>query len=103
MYVCTTLPFVIILGLTPLTLAAELGLLDMYNHILMKERRIKWTYGGTSCAEYPLCDLDTVSDEGQVNNKSALHLIVYGKEVRKIIRASYWRPTMSVSSSTQTQ
>ena len=44
---------------------------------------IKWTYGGTSCAEYPLCDLDTVTDEGHVNNKSALYLIVYGKEVKQ--------------------
>ena len=69
--------------MTPLTLAAELGFVEMYDHILMKERMIKWTYGGTSCAEYPLCDLDTVTDEGHVNNKSALYLIVYGKEVKQ--------------------
>lgn len=53
----------------------------MYDHILTKERKIKWTYGDTTCAEYPLTDLDSVTSEGRVNSKSAVHVIVYGKEV----------------------
>lgn len=72
---------VIFSGLTPLTLAAELGQVEMYNHILLKARTIKWIYRDTSCAEYPLCDIDSIDDEGHVNTKSALHLVVYGKEV----------------------
>ena len=53
----------------------------MYNHILLKERHIKWIYGGYVCAEYPLSHLDSISDEGSINTTSALHLIVYGNEV----------------------
>jgi len=73
----------LITGLTPLTLAAALGHKEMYDHISFKERRIKWVYKGVTCAEYPLCDIDSVNGEGEINTKSALHLIIHGKEVRK--------------------
>lgn len=32
----------------------------MFDHILEMKRKIAWTYGEVTCAEYPLTDLDTV-------------------------------------------
>ena len=34
---------------------------QMFDHILTKEREVFWEYGGVTCAAFPLKDLDTVS------------------------------------------
>ncbi|OWF56105.1 transient receptor potential cation channel subfamily V member 5-like isoform X8 [Mizuhopecten yessoensis] len=66
-------------GLTPLTLAAKLARKDMYEHILEKMREVCWIYGNVTCAGYPLRDIDTISSTGEINEKSALNLVVYGE------------------------
>ncbi|XP_056012638.1 transient receptor potential cation channel subfamily V member 5-like isoform X6 [Ostrea edulis] len=67
-------------GLTPLTLAATLTRKEMYEHILEKIRQVCWIYGNVTCAGYPLKDIDTISETGDINRNSALNLVVYGTE-----------------------
>ncbi|KAL8602107.1 hypothetical protein ACOMHN_007376 [Nucella lapillus] len=67
-------------GLTPLTLAAKLGRKDMYEHILETEREVFWIFGTVTCAGYPISDIDTISATGEINQNSALNLIVYGED-----------------------
>ncbi|XP_076436751.1 transient receptor potential cation channel subfamily V member 5-like isoform X2 [Babylonia areolata] len=66
-------------ALTPLTLAAKLGRKDMYEHVLEKEREVFWIFGTVTCAGYPITDIDTISPTGEINQNSALNLIVYGE------------------------
>lgn len=66
-------------GLTPLTLAAKLACKDIFFHILKLEREVYWQIGGIVCAAYPLQHIDTIDTAtGEINNVSALNLIVYG-------------------------
>ncbi|XP_035828047.1 transient receptor potential cation channel subfamily V member 5 isoform X2 [Aplysia californica] len=67
-------------NLSPLTLAAKLARKDMYEHILEIIREVYWLYGNVTSAGYPLDDIDTISDTGEINCDSALHLIVYGED-----------------------
>ncbi|XP_062582287.1 transient receptor potential cation channel subfamily V member 5-like isoform X4 [Saccostrea cucullata] len=67
-------------GLTPLTLAATLTRKEMYEHILERIRQVCWIYGNVTCAGYPLKDIDTISETGDINRNSALNLVVYGTE-----------------------
>ena len=52
--------------------------LQMYEHVLEKERQVFWIYGTVTCAGYPLASIDTISPTGEINHNSALNLIVYG-------------------------
>ncbi|XP_023334395.1 transient receptor potential cation channel subfamily V member 6 [Eurytemora carolleeae] len=66
-------------GLTPLTLAAYLARMDMFFHICSVEREIYWQLGNVTCSAYPLEYLDTIhSETGELQQKSALNLIVFG-------------------------
>lgn len=65
-------------GLTPLTLAAKLARVEIFNHILEVKRKIYWVYADISCAAYLLRDVDTINDDGKTNDLSALYLIVNG-------------------------
>lgn len=56
---------------------------DMYNHLIEKEREIYWVYGDVTCAAYPLDNIDTIGEQGEINPTSALHLIIHGEKVRQ--------------------
>jgi hypothetical protein len=45
-------------GFTPLTLAAKLGLTDMFSFLLDESKIVQWRYGPVSCVLYPLDELD---------------------------------------------
>ena len=48
-------------GLTPLTTAAVLGNLQLFDHVLKMYRQTMWTYGPITCFSYNLCSLDLAS------------------------------------------
>lgn len=51
----------------------------MFKHILEIEKDTLWTYGGVTCATYPLKYIDTIEERtGNMNKISTLGLIVYG-------------------------
>ena len=50
----------------------------MYDHILELEREVFWIYGNVTCAAYPLEHIDTISENGEINTKSAMYHVVYG-------------------------
>ena len=50
----------------------------MYEHILELEREVFWIYGNVTCAAYPLEHIDTISEKGEINTKSAMYHVVYG-------------------------
>lgn len=67
------------LNLTPLTLAAKLGRVEMFFHIMNIEREIYWQLGSITCAAYPLSQIDTIDGEtGHISKDSALNLVVFG-------------------------
>ncbi|XP_062528665.1 transient receptor potential cation channel subfamily V member 5 isoform X1 [Bombyx mori] len=68
-------------NLTPLTLAAKLARTEMFFHILNIEREIYWQIGATTCAAYPLGQVDTIDTEtGLISKDSALNLVVFGEK-----------------------
>lgn len=68
-----------VLHLTPLTLAAKLGRVEMFCHIMNIEREIYWQLGSITCAAYPLSQIDTIDVEtGNISKDSALNLVVFG-------------------------
>ncbi|VDM40306.1 unnamed protein product [Toxocara canis] len=69
-------------NLTPLTLAAHLAKKEMFEQILKLESDVVWMYGDASSHAYPLAKIDTINQEtGDLNEDSALSLIVYGVSV----------------------
>lgn len=67
------------LNMTPLTLAAKLGRVEMFFHIMNIEREIYWQLGSITCAAYPLSQIDTIDCEtGNISKDSALNLVVFG-------------------------
>lgn len=73
------------MGLTPLTLAAKLARKEMFHHILTRERDVFWKYGEVTCAAFSLKDLDTLTTEGQINEKCALNLITHEESVSHLV------------------
>lgn len=66
-------------NMTPLTLAARLGRVEMFFHIMNIEREIYWQLGSITCAAYPLSQIDTIDIEtGNISKDSALNLVVFG-------------------------
>ena len=45
-------------GFTPLTLAAKLGVTDMFSFLLDECKLVQWRYGPVSCVLYPLDELE---------------------------------------------
>ncbi|KAJ0181333.1 hypothetical protein K1T71_003418 [Dendrolimus kikuchii] len=73
-------------NLTPLTLAAKLARTEMFFHILNIEREIYWQIGATTCAAYPLGQVDTIDTEtGLISKDSALNLVVFGEKEEHLI------------------
>ncbi|KIH62823.1 ankyrin repeat protein [Ancylostoma duodenale] len=67
-------------NLTPLTLAAKLAKKEMFMEILELEGDSVWAYGGASSTAYPLSKIDTINEvTGELNEASALSLVVYGE------------------------
>ncbi|EYC24638.1 hypothetical protein Y032_0013g2022 [Ancylostoma ceylanicum] len=67
-------------NLTPLTLAAKLAKKEMFMEILEMEGDSVWAYGGASSTAYPLSKIDTINEvTGELNEASALSLVVYGE------------------------
>lgn len=67
------------LNLTPLTLAAKLGRVEIFFHIMNIEREIYWQLGSITCAAYPLPQIDTIDCvTGHISKDSALNLVVFG-------------------------
>ncbi|CAD5218107.1 unnamed protein product [Bursaphelenchus okinawaensis] len=65
--------------LTPLTLAAKLAKKRMFEQILQLESSVVWNYGDAASTAFPLAKIDTINQEtGELNEDSALSLIVYG-------------------------
>jgi hypothetical protein len=50
----------------------------MYEHILAIDREVYWIYGNVTCAGYPLENIDTISDTGEIDTNSAMYQVVYG-------------------------
>uniref|UniRef100_A0A915Q646 ANK_REP_REGION domain-containing protein n=1 Tax=Setaria digitata TaxID=48799 RepID=A0A915Q646_9BILA len=72
-------------NLTPLTLAAHLAKKEMFEQILKLEADVIWMYGDASSHAYPLAELDTINQEtGELNEDSALSLIVYGETTKHL-------------------
>eukprot|EP00106_Octopus_bimaculoides_P008929 XP_014776371.1 PREDICTED: transient receptor potential cation channel subfamily V member 5-like [Octopus bimaculoides] len=67
-------------GLTPLALAAKLARKEMYDHIINLERDQYWEYGVVTCRGYPLKEIDTISENGEINTNSTLSFVVYGPD-----------------------
>ncbi|XP_074641501.1 transient receptor potential cation channel subfamily V member 5-like isoform X2 [Tubulanus polymorphus] len=68
------------LGMTPLSLAAHMGKLEIYRHIIDTTRRIQWNYGSVTCATYPLKSIDTCDINGEIDSTSVLYKIVHGSD-----------------------
>ncbi|CAD6195654.1 unnamed protein product [Caenorhabditis auriculariae] len=69
-------------SLTPLTLAAKLAKKQMFQEILELEGDSVWAYGDASSTAYPLAKIDTINEtSGEMNDASALSLVVYGQTV----------------------
>ncbi|KAI6226461.1 Transient receptor potential cation channel subfamily V member 6 [Aphelenchoides fujianensis] len=67
-------------NLTPLTLAAKLAKKRMFEQILKLESDVIWQYGDAASTAFPLAKIDTINQEtGELNEDSALSLIVYGE------------------------
>ncbi|KAK6744647.1 hypothetical protein RB195_011396 [Necator americanus] len=67
-------------NLTPLTLAAKLAKKEMFMEILELEGDSVWAYGDASSTAYPLSKIDTINEvTGELNEASALSLVVYGE------------------------
>ena len=51
----------------------------MFEEILKLEATVMWLYGDANSHAYPLCNIDTINQKnGELNEDSALSLIVYG-------------------------
>jgi hypothetical protein len=62
-------------GLTPLTLAAKLGGMDMFSFLLNERKIVQWRYGPVSCVLYPLDEIDLPLQEVSVHIYTAYLLI----------------------------
>ena len=60
-------------GLTPLTTAAVLGNLQLFDDVLKMYRDTMWTYGPITCYSYNLCSLDLGSSIRALDDDTTLH------------------------------
>nr|XP_016933690.1 transient receptor potential cation channel subfamily V member 5 [Drosophila suzukii] len=72
-------------NLTALTLAAKLGRVEMFFHVMSIEREIYWQLGSITCAAYPLLMIDTINEEsGNINKDSVLNFVVFGDKLEHL-------------------
>ncbi|CAF1031094.1 unnamed protein product [Rotaria sordida] len=72
-------------GFTPFTLAAKLGLTDMFSFLLDERKIVQWRYGPVSCVLYPLDELELEFQQEGGNTPGALELIVQNAQVELIM------------------
>ncbi|XP_072745359.1 uncharacterized protein Iav [Anoplolepis gracilipes] len=65
-------------GLTPLTLACQLGRAEVFREMLELSAQEFWRYSNITCSAYPLNALDTLLPDGRTNWNSALFIILNG-------------------------
>ena len=51
-------------------------LFKIFFYILETIREVYWVYADISCAAYPLKNIDTISQNGKIDTKSVLYLIL---------------------------
>ncbi|XP_046544515.1 transient receptor potential cation channel subfamily V member 5-like [Haliotis rubra] len=66
-------------GLTPLTLASQLGRHTIFKEMLELDSLELWRYSNILCSAYPLTSLDSIGHKGETNWNSALMIIVNGE------------------------
>lgn len=54
-------------GLTPLTLACQLGRAEVFREMLELSAREFWRYSNITCSAYPLNALDTLLPDGRTS------------------------------------
>lgn len=59
-------------GLTPLTLACQLGRAEVFREMLELSAREFWRYSNITCSAYPLNALDTLLPDGRTSTYSIL-------------------------------
>ncbi|CAF0965109.1 unnamed protein product [Rotaria sordida] len=73
-------------GFTPFTLAAKLGLTDMFSFLLDERKIVQWRYGPVWCVLYPLDELELgFQQEGRDTPPGALELIVQNAQAELIM------------------
>ena len=55
----------------------------LFDFILEQLREVWFTYGEVSCGSYPLNTIDTISNDGTTDTKSAIYLIANGVFYRR--------------------
>jgi hypothetical protein len=59
----------------------------MFEQILKLESNVLWKYGDAASTAFPLAKIDTINQEtGELNEDSALSLIVYGVDNLKKLK-----------------
>lgn len=64
-------------GLTPLTLACQLGRAEVFREMLELSAREFWRYSNITCSAYPLNALDTLLPDGRTSMSYKANRITY--------------------------
>ncbi|XP_072181480.1 transient receptor potential cation channel subfamily V member 6-like [Diadema setosum] len=71
-------------GLTPLQLSFRLGREELFTALLDLSSDTQWTYGKVAYVAYPLSLLDSIDENGKVNDDSALSVIVENESIHHL-------------------
>ncbi|CAF3405371.1 unnamed protein product [Rotaria sp. Silwood2] len=72
-------------GLTPLTLAADLGQAKMLSWLLYERKKIQWSYGNVSCVLHPLDQFDLdFQKEGKQRPLSVLEVMIKNNDPKLV-------------------
>ncbi|XP_022081163.1 transient receptor potential cation channel subfamily V member 6-like [Acanthaster planci] len=71
-------------GLTPLELSYRLGRGELFAHLLDLSSETQWTHGTVASVAYPLTGLDSIGPGGELNERSALRMIVQGSKLQHL-------------------
>lgn len=64
--------------------------IQLFLEILELEGDSVWAYGGASSTAYPLAKIDTINETtGEMNDSSALSLVVYGVTLLEQLDGAY--------------
>lgn len=73
-------------NLTPLTLAAKLGRVEMFFHILEIQRVVNWTFCNVCFVDIPIDEIDSIDiQDGSSTEQSALAIVVFGVSMAEFI------------------
>ena len=71
-------------GYTPFTLATLFGRVEIAKLLIEKMRILNWSYADISSASYPHTDVDTIKEDGSIDTKSFLNLLVESKSEKHL-------------------